>query len=276
MTTLRIYRRILAADLRGMLEYRTDALIAVAAAILTQIAGLVFLGTIFRHVPVLTGWSPWEVILCYGLVVLGEGVGSLFFEGTWHLATMINFGFLDRFLVRPYPVLLQVTGAVVGLNGLGNILLGVGLLAAGLAHVDISWSPARVGWALILVASAILVKLALNLTTNTVSFWLVSPSSAVASAVHAVGDLARYPLSIYGTGLKAVLTVFPLGFVGYFPAASLLQKDDVGVLGALTPVVSIIWTLLSLAMFRAGLRRYESAGGGRADRRRPLGAKSIP
>ena len=134
------YRRGLGAHLRADMEYEADFWLLVLGAALTQVIGLVFLSAIFARVPHINGWSFPDVVLIFALVAIAEGVGSLFFEGTWHLAWRINQGELDYLLVRPYPVVLQVMSTDVGLNGLGNLLTGGVLLG---------WALARVGGGLV-------------------------------------------------------------------------------------------------------------------------------
>ncbi|KOX07360.1 ABC transporter permease [Micromonospora profundi] len=259
-TVARIYLRMLGVYVRAVLEYRTDALILIAATVLTQLAGVVFLLAVFAQVPALGGWLRWEVMCVYAMVVLAEGIGSLLFEGTWHLAAFVNLGVLDYLLVRPYPVVLQVTGSTVGPNGLGTTGLGLVLLGLAVPRIDVDWGPAVVAWALILLVSGILVKIAINLATNSTAFWLLSPSSSLAATVHTLGDLARYPITVYGVGVRTVVTMVPLAFVGYFPAASLLGKGVSATIGAFTPLVAAGSLAAAWAYFRLGLRRYESAG----------------
>ncbi|MCA2216672.1 ABC transporter permease [Jidongwangia harbinensis] len=256
----RIYLRMLLGYVRAVLEYRTDALILVLASVLTQLAGIVFLTTVFAQVPALGDWQRWEVIWIFAMVVLAEGIGSLCFEGTWHLALYINLGGLDYLMVRPYPVALQVMGSTLGPNGFSNAVLGLALLGVAATRVDVDWGPVTVGWAVLLMLSGVLVKLAISLASNTTAFWLRSPSSSPAGTVHTLGDLARYPITVYSTGVRAVLVVIPLAFVGYFPAASLFGKGTAGTIGAFTPLVAAACIAGAWAYFRAGMRRYDSVG----------------
>ena len=152
-----LYRRSLGAHLRATMEYEADFWLLVFAAVLTQVVGLVFLGAVFARVPHINGWDFADVALIYALVVIAEGVGSLFFEGTWRLAWRVNQGELDYMLIRPYPVVLQVMSCDIGLNGLGNLVSGGILLGWALARVDVRWSPALVAGAVVLFGSAILI-----------------------------------------------------------------------------------------------------------------------
>jgi ABC-2 type transport system permease protein len=258
---LRLYLRLLGAHLRSLLEYETDFWIMAAATVLMQVVNVVFLSALFAKVPVLNGWTFWGVVLMFGAVALAEGVGSLFFEGMWRLAQRINTGDLDYYLVRPYPVALQVSACEVGINGLSNIVIGGLMIGVALAHVDIAWSTWRVLLGVMLFGSAIAIKVAINLATNAVSFWLSSPSPLFAMAVHQVGDLARFPLSIYPPVLKAALgAVLPFAFVSFFPIAYLLDNGESRWVGLLTPLVAAYCVAVAMLVFRRGLRRYESAG----------------
>jgi ABC-2 type transport system permease protein len=261
MRTVQLYFRLLGAHLRSMLEYERDFWIMATATILMQVVNVVFLTALFATVPRLNGWSFWAVVMMFGMLAVTEGVGSFFFEGMWRLAGQINTGELDYLLVRPYPVVLQTSSAAVGINGLSNMVTGGLMIGVAAARVDIAWSPWRVVLAVLLLASAILIKLSVNLATNAASFWLASPSPLFAMAMHQVGDLARFPLSIYPLTLKVLLGfAVPFAFVSFFPIAYLLEIGPSRWVGLLTPLVAAYCVTTAMIIFRRGLRRYESAG----------------
>ncbi|MFY1651181.1 ABC transporter permease [Solwaraspora sp. WMMB762] len=267
---VRLYRRSLGAHLRSTLEYEADFWILVAGSALTQLVGLAFLGAVFSRVPHVNGWTFAEVVLIYSVVVLSDAVGPLLFEGVWRLPWLVNKGELDYKLVRPYPVVLQVLSDDVGINGLGNLVTGGAMFGWALWRVDVAWTPALIIGGLGLFASGMAVKLSISLATNSSAFWLQSPHSIFAYAVHQIGDLARYPVSVYTFGVRLVLVVgLPFAFVGFFPASAVLGagggdavRAGVGPtwLGWLTPLVAAYCVAVAALIFRSGLRRYESAG----------------
>lgn len=261
MRVIRLYFRFLGVHLRSLLEYESDFWVMAGATLLMQVVNIAFLSAIFGRVPTLNGWSFWGVVAMFAMVAIAEGVGSLFFEGTWRLAIMLNQGDLDYLLVRPYPLVLQVAGSDVGINGATNIVTGAIMLGLALGHVDVEWSAGRIAFGLVAFVCAIVIKLAVNLATNSVSFWLSSPSPLFAMAIHQVGDLARFPLAIYPMALKVVLGfVIPFAFVSVFPVSFVLDADRYAWVGLLTPLVAAYCLWLALFVFRRGLRRYESAG----------------
>jgi ABC-2 type transport system permease protein len=256
-----LYRRLLGVHVRAALGYEADFWIMSLSAVLVQGIGVIFLGAIFQSIPQINGWEFWDVVLIYALVVVSEGLSVLFAQGAWTLAVTVNFGQLDALLMRPYPPVLQVLSSQVGMNGLGNLVLGGGLLVAAVAHVDVSWTPGRIALAVLLVMSAAGVKIGLNLLTNCAAFWLRSPYSMFAFSMHTFGELARFPITIYGLGVRIVLTaVLPYAFMSYFPAAAVLSGGTARWLGLLTPVAALYCLWLGTVVFRFGLSRYESSG----------------
>ena len=195
------------------------------------------------------------------MVFFAEGVGSLFFEGTWRLAWLVNQGELDRFLIRPFSPVLQAMSSEVGLNGLGNIIMGSIFIGAAVTYVDVDWTIGTVALAIVLLISAVIVKLAINLATNASAFWFSSPFSIFSFSMHSLGDLARYPITIYSVGIRAVITAaIPFAFVSFFPAAAILHRGSTWWIGLFTPVVAAYCLYVAATLFRRGLRRYESAG----------------
>ena len=261
MSRTRLYIRLLGAHLRALLEYEADFWILAVATVLMQVANIVFLTSLFAKVPELRGWSFWDMVLLFGVVAFAEGIGSFLFEGMWQLARQINTGELDYFMVRPYPVVLQSSSAEVGINGLSNTVIGALMIGTAVAHVEVSWSPWTVALAVLMLLSAVVIKVSINLGTNSVAFWLSGPTPLFAFAVHQAGDLARFPLSIYPVALKAVLgIVLPFAFVSFFPVAYLRGIGQTPWVGLLTPLVAAYCVVVANFIFKRGLLRYESAG----------------
>ena len=120
-------------------------------AVISQGIGVIFLWTIFSKIPLINGWRFWDVVLIYSLVVIAEGLSQLFTQGIWNLSWVVNTGDLDPILIRPYSPVLQILSSQVGMNGLGNMALGIGLLAAAVSHIGVSWPAWRVALAIVLL-----------------------------------------------------------------------------------------------------------------------------
>jgi ABC-2 type transport system permease protein len=256
-----LYIRILTVQIKALLEYQSDFWVGAAGAILLNGSGFIFVSTIFSRFPEIHGWTKWQVVVIYALVFFAEGVGSLFFEGTWRMNQFVNRGELDFLLMRPTAPMGQVMASDIGVNGLGNMLLGGFLIVTALIHLQLDWTIQRVFLALLLLVSACAIKVALNMATNASAFWIQGGFNPLAFSLHQMGDMARYPLQIFAVGVKAALTLaIPFAFVSFFPASALFRSGTAHWLGYATPLVAAYCIALSIFIFRRGLRRYESAG----------------
>ncbi|GII80094.1 multidrug ABC transporter permease [Sphaerisporangium rufum] len=257
---LRLYRRCLGAVIRGIMEYVADFWILIGAGIVTQSLGLVFLGVVFAKVPTLAGWTFPEMVLIYSLFGIVAGVLPIFADGIWNLGRLIHEGRFDYLLTRPYSPLLQVLSRSMGFNGVGDTLASLAMFGWAVAHVDVAWTPGTVLVGLVLLASAIALRLALLVIGNSAAFWVRSPF-VFAITVLRVGELGRYPIGIYGLGIRLLLTTaLPFAFTAFYPAAWLLGRGGQAWLGLGTPLVAALAWLAALKIFNLGLRRYESSG----------------
>lgn len=260
MRTMHIYFRILGAHLRSTLEYEADFWIMIVAGVLFQVLNLLFLSAVFSHVQTINGWTYAECVLITAVYGIIAGLSPLFLEGMWNLSWRVMQGQLDYPLVRPAPVPAQVMGSGIGLHGIGDVLTGGALLVWALVNLDVAWSIGTVLIGLLLFVSAAAIHLSLVTITNLAVFWIPGDHPFIAIAVHNTEDMIRYPLSIYGWGIRLAFTVFvPFAFVTYFPVSWLLGREH-GWVGWLTPLVAIYCVWLARTIFRRGLLRYDSAG----------------
>jgi ABC-2 type transport system permease protein len=259
--SLFLYMRLMSQQLKAILEYQADFLLLIIAAGLTQVMGLIFIWVIYQKIPQIHGWDFWEVIFIYAIINFTTGVSQFFFEGTWRLGYLVNSGELDRMLLRPVPLVLQVMSCAVGMNGLGNMLVGGVMLANALSHVHIEWSWDKVVLSMVLFLSATITRTAINLVSNSLSFWTHAPNNALPMMVSSLAEFAKFPITIYSYGVQLFFSlVLPYAFVSFFPAAYLFDKDGWSWIGMLTPLAAAYCVAVGLAIFKKGVSQYEGAG----------------
>ncbi|MDO7905912.1 ABC-2 family transporter protein [Paenibacillus sp. JX-17] len=256
-----LYRRMYAGQLKAILEYKADVIILMISAALTQVLGLVFLWVIYDRIPDIQGWTFWEVVFMYAMIFLTEGIGSLFFEGTWRMGGLVNRGELDRYLLRPVPVVLQIFCTGIGINGLGNLVIGGILVWQSLLHAGMIWTPGKLAVTLLLVLTAMAIRVAINFAGNSAAFWIKNAGNAFPLMVHSLSDLAKYPLTLFHTGIQVFISVVvPYAFISFFPATYVFGKTSWGGYWLLGPLVAVLFWLAAYRVFRIGLRQYESTG----------------
>lgn len=256
-----LYARMMSQNLRAILEFQSDFVLSVGSAMLSQILGIVFLGVIFSHIPTIDGWGFWQVLFIYASIFLTEGFASLFFEGTWRISGLVNRGELDRMLLRPLSPILQILGSAIGINGVGNLLVGTVMITDSFLHVPIHWSIGKLLMAILLLLSAISIRVAINFASNCSAFWIKNAGNAVPFMVHSISDFAKYPLTIYAPALQAVVGIIvPYAFISYVPAAYFFSAGGISWVAMLCPLVALYCMAVAVVIFRMGLRQYESVG----------------
>lgn len=257
---LRLYWAFLIQQFKSYAEYRANFFIGASSTIVLQASNLLTLWVVMRQIPSFNGWNFSELLLIYGLVTLAKSINHMFADNLWTVGRVyIRTGQFDRFLVRPLDPLFHLIADRFCYDGVGNFLVGLGLLLTAMSSLQIDWTPLIAAYLLMAVLSGGLIFIALNLLTCVSAFWIMD-SVPVTRVVFDNHLFAQYPLSIYPKAIGVWLTwVIPYGFASFYPASYLLGKD-IGALAWLGPVVAAALLALAYAAWRFGLRFYSSTG----------------
>ena len=104
----------------------------------------------------------------------------------------------------------------------------------------------------------------ISLLLTPLSFWWGESGAVTWLVRHDVRYAIRYPVTIYPKLLRGLLFVLPYAFVNYYPCLYLLNKSDSPFAAGyvlLTLPVGILVNIVFVLFWRAGLKRYSSAGG---------------
>jgi len=256
---LALYRAFLAFRLQVLLEYRADLVIGVASTLLLQAAGMAGVWVVLQRVPSVGGWRFEELLLVYGFLVASRSLEHMFADNLWVVSRYLQEGSFDRFLVRPVDPLFHLLADRFQHHGVGNLLAGLLAIGHAWGALGLPVTPGALVTAAAGILSGGLVFIALNLATASSAFWL-GFSLPVTRAVHGLHELARYPLTIYGPGVRGLLTwVVPFAFASFIPASALLGREA-GRLAWAGPPVSVALALGAYQLWRLGLRRYTGTG----------------
>jgi ABC-2 type transport system permease protein len=266
MTTLRICLSLLAANVRGELQYRVNFLIMVLTGVVWDGTAFVVIWVTLTRFHTIGGWSLGELTFLYGLTLFEGSITTLIFsfsQGSLFEWT-VREGHFDRYLVRPLPPLLQLISSRLHVPILGSILGGATLFLVANTMVRVDWSPAAVTYLVLTIVGACLLQSSIYLLFDSLVFRLLSLGMLFA----VIGDFARYgnyPLKIYSVPMRLLLTfVLPLAFMGYFPAAVLLNRTGEislpPIFAYLTPLAGVLWFVPAYLLFHREMRNYQSSG----------------
>lgn len=258
MRSTRLFFQMMAANLRGLMAFKADFLISFSAGLLSQTIGLLFLGVLFSNISTVAGWNVYEAAVLYGYMFVGEGVMTLFFQGTNGLWRQVRRGEIDRYMLRPLPLENQIYGRDINLAGAGTTATGLAVLGYSLSRLSIDWSWWRI---LVLAASLILgpvIRVNINFASSAAGMLL--EGGGIKEVVEDLYEMGKYPLDIYPKVFRVLLlTLVPYAAVSFVPAAVLLGKRPVAYI-LLLPAATVLIVWLRKYIFRKAMEHYEGAG----------------
>lgn len=243
------------------LAYRADFVTSVVTTMLGALAGIAAVYLIFRRAPLVHGWSFEEILFLYGFGLLPLSLFNLLSINLYFFSEVyIVQGKFDRILLRPVHTLVQILFEQFRVEALGDAALGLAIVVVAAPKVGVSLDP--VFWLFAIVASLLgaVLYLAIFLGLTAVSFWM-EDRVGIIPPIYNMMSFGRYPLDIYGTPIKLLLSwVIPFGFASFYPVAFLLGKPGMVLFAWLLPVVTAVFLLLAVAIWNKGVRNYSSTG----------------
>jgi ABC-2 type transport system permease protein len=246
--------------LKTRLTYRTDLLVEILSDLMFQGVNLFFLLVVFLHTDLLDGWSQSQMLFVYGYFMVPYGVFTCFFNLWGFTERYIVKGEMDRVLTRPAYHLVQLILENLDPPSLAGSIVGLGIMAWTWPSlgIDLSWYDPLVLF--VLVLGSIMVYAGIYIVFTAISFFTDAPTG-ILPLVWNIQNYGRYPVTIYNKLITVLLTgVLPFAFVGFYPAAYFLDRNEWGGIALLTPAVGGVFFGAALLFWNFGVRRYRGAG----------------
>lgn len=268
MENWKLYWRLVGAHMRSQMQYRVSFVIDT----ITQFAGTIVdfgaTAVLFVNFPTIGGWSLGEVAFLYGMSSISFALADMIgtgFDYSYFGPNMVQRGGFDQILTRPVNAFVQVLASGFALRRLGRMAQGVAILVLSLTLIDVSFTPIKIVYLLIMICAGILFFIGLFIFGSGVSFWTVESLEAMNIVTYGGQFMTSYPMHIYQEWLRSIfIFVIPMAFVNYYPSLWLLDKTDpLGGpiwLAFLAPFVCVAVFLCGMRMWWFGVRHYTSTG----------------
>ncbi|WP_071458764.1 ABC transporter permease [Bacillus massilinigeriensis] len=246
--------------MKTRLEYRTDLVVEIFSDLLSQAINLVFILVVFGHTDLLNGWTRDEIIFIYGFFLVPYALFSAFFNIWDFNERYIVKGELDRILTRPVHSLFQVILERMELESLFGACTGLIVMfyAGSRLGLELSWYDPILF--LLFVLGGALVYAGIFVMLACISFWADARTS-IMPMMYNIGNYGRYPVDIYNKAIRFILTwILPFAFVGVYPAAFFLGREEWYSYSFLTPVIGLLFFFLSVLVWNKGVQKYSGAG----------------
>ncbi len=262
--SLRLYGTLVGASLRAQMQYRASFLVRSFTDSLVMVSDFAPVFFMVERFGALQGWTFAELALLYGMVATSWGLVEGALYGFENFASYLLEGRMDRWLLRPRGIILQISTFQFEARKIGRILQGLIVLAVSAYHLE--FDATALAWIALGVGGGVLFFSGVVMAGAASQFWTLGHTSELQNMLTYGGSAAlTYPVSAYTQWFRRALTYgIPLAFVNYFPAIAALDRTAEAGWPAWVPAVSplacLAMLLVGLGLFHLGLRRYESTG----------------
>ena len=257
---LRIYRKILVQDLKSKMSYRSDFIISTIGMIATNVTGFISFWILFRNFPSINGWDYYEMLFLYGFSLVSLTPVQCLFDNNWSLRMNVYSGDFIKYCFRPINLFFYYQSEVFDIKGLGQLAFGIGTIAYAWAHMTLPFTFWALCQLIVFLITASLIMIAMQNAAAATCFWLTN-SFFVLDLALKMKDFAKYPITIFSPVFRFIFTfVLPIAFIAYYPSLVILRPDEIPVLTWLSPVIGIIFFLLSVKLWMYGARKYNGTG----------------
>ncbi len=268
---LRLYRLYARLDLGWLMQDPVSCVVYIVSdAVMTvsAISSVLLLAVRFGGIG---GMNEAETLFMLGYSTLAGGVFTLFFgnNNVAMISRRIGRSQIDHMLIQPMPMPMQlVCEGFAPVTGVGKLACAVVVLAVAVVKLGGAFTWRAIPMMLLLIPATCGILLGVSYLVSSLAFLQPVSCEEISSiVVNAMDTLGRFPLSGVSLVMKALLiSVFPAGLMGWFPALVLLRKVPL-LPGLAWPVFLCVFlcTLASLT-FERGMRHYVKVGSNRYKR----------
>lgn len=259
-----LYFKLISAGVRAQLQYRFAFVMRIVGLITSYTGTAVTMWIMLYQFQKLGSWTFYEMLFLFAVAILSWGFCIILFFHFRGLDTYILNGTFDRFLVRPINPFFHFMAMKFDVASFGQFIFSIGIFIWVGFELQLDWTLGKSLFLLFSVIGGVLIQGGLLVMISALAFWTTKSEQFYWVAMYPARNLTNYPLVIYPKAVQWFTAfVVPFGFVNYFPAAVLLEKETPFFpdnIGYFSPLVGIIFFAAAYYIWMLGLKRYKSTG----------------
>lgn len=253
-----IYRTFFTSSFARELEFRANFFAKILQNAIWIFFFILLLLVVYRNTDSIAGWSRGDSFILAASIFIMTAIGTAFFMSIMEIPQHVRQGTLDFIVTKPIDSQFWVSSRKFNFDKIGTLIAGIVMLIIGVIQAKVH--PGFSEWSAfaVLLASSLVIYYSVSLMLMTTGVWLVRVDNLWV-LTETMTEVARYPIDIYGMGIKNLLTfVVPMAFIATIPASQLVRGADWRMVG-----LGLVWAAvffgLSRAFWKFAMRHYTSA-----------------
>ena len=251
---------------RARLQYRLNTLITTLAVFVRESTNIIVIYLTLMKFDRLNDWNVNEMLFLFSIMFITYAFVVSLFADLRDFSWVIREGKLDRILLRPRGILLQlILNNADVMASMGHGTMGILLFIISANRVGIEWDLKTIAYYIAAIIGGILIQGGIFIIFSSLNFYFTEVNSIRAILYWRMRKFAGYPISIFNKVIQCIMIyVVPLAFVNYFPAQYLLRKDDMAnyneIYMYIAPLVGVVIYGVAYVFWRISIRHYKSSG----------------
>ena len=242
------------------MQYKKALYVGIFSQVLNCLTSLLAVYFLFDKFGSIEGFQFHEVLICFSISYVGFSMAECFFRGFDNFDTLLSNGKFDVMLIRPQPILFQITGEIIEIKKLGRVLLAIVILLIVISKNPILWSVEKIFTILLMIIGTVIIYSGLFIVKATICFYTTNSLEIMNIFTDGARDLTQHPLSIYKeVVLKFFTFIIPLALVNLYPFLYIIGKSD-NKLFMFLPIITILYLIPCFFFWKIGLKKYKSTG----------------
>lgn len=257
----RVYFSMLRMHLKSGLEYKGWWLMMfqVLLVVISDPIATIFL---FSRFGAIGPWTLERILLIYAIAVTAFGIAESLCRGLDYFPwKMIRSGDFDRLLLRPRTLAMQAAASFFHIHRLSRVAAGLFMIFWSLSRQGITLDLAAGLMLFFALAGGALMYCGVFLMSSGIAFFTVKALDWIFIFTNASYQVTRCPVEYMPKALYSIFTFFlPLMFISYYPASAICHWGESLWKGWLAMPAGGLFLVLSLLVWRFGIRHYTSTG----------------
>ncbi|QED49814.1 ABC transporter permease [Cytobacillus dafuensis] len=259
-----LYFKLVSAGIRAQFQYRFAFFMRIIGLITAYSGTAITMWVMLYRFQELGSWSFFEMLFLFAIAILSWGFCIILFFHFRSLDTYIINGTFDRFLVRPINPFFHFMAMKFDVASFGQFIFSILIFIWVSIELNIGWTIGKTLFLLASIIGGILIQGGMLVIISALAFWTTKSEQFYWVAMYPARNLTNYPLVIYPKIVQWFTAfVVPFGFVNYFPAAVILEKETPffpAYIGYFSPLVGLVFFMIAYWIWMLGLSRYKSTG----------------
>lgn len=262
MRYISLYFTYIKRSIISRLEYKKDTFVSLFSFLFSNLASILSIYFIVNSISSLNGWSIEQLGFLYGFSMLPVAFDHLFSDDLWLIAYhKVRNGEMDRYFLRPCPILFQSLAETFQPEGFGELIVGLVMLILCGNMLHISWTFSMVFVLIIATIFGAIIITSLKIIFASLAFKF-KRSGQLLQIVYNFIAYTRYPLKIFPKIIQGLLIfIFPFAIAISFPAETILfQSTSMWLISVEIIGVAVLFLIISIGIWSYFIRKYESTG----------------